>query len=57
MLRQGYMSALRSLKNVPVGLRHFAAASPKPFVYQDILDIQKKPDIEWKKLTGNFKYS
>ena len=35
---------------------HKASASTEadvnPFVYQDILEQEKKPTIEWKKLTG-----
>lgn len=31
-----------------------AAAAVNPFHYQDILELEKKPDIPWKKLTGDY---
>lgn len=31
-----------------------AAAAVSPFHYQDILELEKKPDIKWKKLTGDY---
>lgn len=31
-----------------------AAADVKPFFYQDILEQKKKPDVPWKKLTGDY---
>ncbi|KAK3594437.1 hypothetical protein CHS0354_000259 [Potamilus streckersoni] len=31
-----------------------AATDVKPFFYQDILDQKKKPDVPWKKLTGDY---
>ncbi|KAL3862194.1 hypothetical protein ACJMK2_008181 [Sinanodonta woodiana] len=31
-----------------------AAADVKPFFYQDILEQTKKPDVPWKKLTGEY---
>ena len=29
-----------------------AASDAKPFQYQDMLEMETKPDIPWKKLTG-----
>ncbi|BFZ23385.1 hypothetical protein BsWGS_26424 [Bradybaena similaris] len=31
-----------------------AAADVKPFYFQDILELQQKPDVPYKKLTGDF---
>lgn len=31
-----------------------AAADVKPFYFQDILELQQKPDVPYKKLTGLF---
>jgi len=32
--------------------RAAASTDVNPFFYQDILQLEKKPDIQWKKLTG-----
>ena len=32
--------------------RQYAAATVKPFKYQDILEFESAPDIPWRKLTG-----
>lgn len=29
-----------------------ASTDVNPFKYQDILELEKKPDIKWRKLTG-----
>ncbi|KAH3690260.1 fumarate hydratase class I, aerobic-like isoform X2 [Dreissena polymorpha] len=37
--------------------KHLAAAAStdvNPFKYQDILELEKKPEIKWRKLTGDF---
>ncbi|KAL4220982.1 hypothetical protein ACF0H5_019247 [Mactra antiquata] len=30
------------------------ASNVAPFFYQDILELERKPDIQWKKLTGDY---
>ena len=34
--------------------RLFAAAPPPEFQYQELFEIENKPDVKWKKLTGDY---
>lgn len=35
-------------------LKATVAADVNPFYYQDILEVERKPDVQWKKLTGDY---
>ena len=46
---------LRLLKGVGIWNRLDVRtmATVKPFKYQEVLELSKKPEVEWKKLSGN----
>ncbi|ESN93618.1 hypothetical protein HELRODRAFT_103347 [Helobdella robusta] len=57
MMKKGSLGLLKSFSRsnlIRQTSRGMAAAPVKPFVFQDILQQEKKPNVEWKKLTGDF---